>query len=546
MKADLASALATLEESDEAGALDALLDVWRATGAPSVADAIDALSERITARLPPVTAVGSTSAKKAWEQLAAQRRAVDLGRLLAVLPDGNDRALRLRALLAWERDPRIATAARAWLTAPPVAGARRRSFFVPLIELLAHVADTRLVPVLNQATTKEARSRTIHHMSMQAWKPLVALAHTLSTQPVASSSAEDEGVLEKIRARIGRPKAKPDVDPAALFAEVYAHPEADEPRAVLGDLLQQLGDPRGEFIALQLARAGTNGKRTSRERELEETWARKWLGALDPALLAGGIVFERGFLARCRYGGASAGAATKGAPEWSTVTHVDASTASGYISYSHEVLLDPVMRALRHVVGVAREDLVEIMRARPLPWQTIGVRMYRWSNVDPLAGGPGHALREVRRLVLAPAHGQHVDQMTPDVLATLLAQWPQLEQLELTVRPDQVAPMATAARSVPRLMVHTAEATYELEGRALRIVFETMRESASSSAAAHLRALAAARPIEAVTVRSTSPVKRVGDELVRGPRFPRLPLRPLFDAAQEAGASIDVATGSIE
>ena len=38
----------------------------------------------------------------------------------------------------------------------------------------------------------------------------------------------------------------------SLFAAVYARPADDGARQVLADALQELGDPRGEFISLQL------------------------------------------------------------------------------------------------------------------------------------------------------------------------------------------------------------------------------------------------------------------------------------------------------
>jgi uncharacterized protein (TIGR02996 family) len=41
-------------------------------------------------------------------------------------------------------------------------------------------------------------------------------------------------------------------DVEALFAAVFARPAEDGPRLVLADRLQELGDPRGEFISLQL------------------------------------------------------------------------------------------------------------------------------------------------------------------------------------------------------------------------------------------------------------------------------------------------------
>jgi uncharacterized protein (TIGR02996 family) len=86
---------------------------------------------------------------------------------------------------------------------------------------------------------------------------------------------------------------------AELLAAVYADPEDDSPRHVLGDYLLDRGDPRGELIQLQLAR-GPNGDPTGRERDLLEQHAVKWLGPLGKAVRFGPMWrtrFERGFLA---------------------------------------------------------------------------------------------------------------------------------------------------------------------------------------------------------------------------------------------------------
>ena len=56
-----------------------------------------------------------------------------------------------------------------------------------------------------------------------------------------------------------------------LWAEVLARPDDDEPRRVLADALQERGDPRGEFIALQL-----KGE-TVRSKALLEQHLRGWL-----------------------------------------------------------------------------------------------------------------------------------------------------------------------------------------------------------------------------------------------------------------------------
>ncbi len=86
---------------------------------------------------------------------------------------------------------------------------------------------------------------------------------------------------------------------AELLAAVYADPDDDSPRHVLGDYLIDHGDPRGELIQLQLAR-GRTGFPTSRELELLEQHAVQWLGPLAKAVRFGEACrtrFERGFLA---------------------------------------------------------------------------------------------------------------------------------------------------------------------------------------------------------------------------------------------------------
>ncbi len=61
----------------------------------------------------------------------------------------------------------------------------------------------------------------------------------------------------------------------ALFAEVYARPDDDAPRLVLADHLLELGDPRGEFLALQLAKGKpTPSARRKRRRSSRSTASR--------------------------------------------------------------------------------------------------------------------------------------------------------------------------------------------------------------------------------------------------------------------------------
>lgn len=78
----------------------------------------------------------------------------------------------------------------------------------------------------------------------------------------------------------------------ALYAAVYADPEADAPRRVLADYLQAQGDPRGEFIALQLLEAPSPEQR-AREQELLQLHGKRWSAQLSPLLES--TEFARGF-----------------------------------------------------------------------------------------------------------------------------------------------------------------------------------------------------------------------------------------------------------
>jgi uncharacterized protein (TIGR02996 family) len=80
-----------------------------------------------------------------------------------------------------------------------------------------------------------------------------------------------------------------------LLAAVHDDLASDTSRTVLADRLLELGDPRGELIALQLARARAGAPATPRERELIAQHGHAWTKPLSACLAAYG--FRRGFLA---------------------------------------------------------------------------------------------------------------------------------------------------------------------------------------------------------------------------------------------------------
>src|SRR5262245_51901314 len=85
-----------------------------------------------------------------------------------------------------------------------------------------------------------------------------------------------------------------------FLREIKGRPDDDVPRLILGDWLQDQGDPRGEFICLQVRRARLredDPEATAmlrRERELLRHHAFDWLGPLVD--FASSWEFSRGFV----------------------------------------------------------------------------------------------------------------------------------------------------------------------------------------------------------------------------------------------------------
>lgn len=120
---------------------------------------------------------------------------------------------------------------------------------------------------------------------------------------------------------VARPAPARQRDLASLLELVWAAPEDDAPRAVVADFLTAEGDPRGEFITLQLdrARGTTSPARRKRERELLALHQREWIGPIAPLVESTYVTFERGFISGCMLKAVKERGAPKRHPAWSTI-----------------------------------------------------------------------------------------------------------------------------------------------------------------------------------------------------------------------------------
>lgn len=148
-----------------------------------------------------------------------------------------------------------------------------------------------------------------------------------------------------------------------MFDAVYADPVADGPRAVLADALQERGDPRGEFIALQLAKLQSkpSAAATRRERSLLTKHRRAWLGPLADVVNEPNSTWARGFLDTVV---AELSDDTPVDPIWNTVRSLR--IVGGYPP-KVRVLAAGCFRGLTEFSSIALDDLGTLLSARSKP-----------------------------------------------------------------------------------------------------------------------------------------------------------------------------------
>ena len=338
---NVARAIAAARVGSHAEVLASLLAAWREVRAPELATLIEAAS-RIAARdRAPITGRSQRALHAAWVDIDAARDPADVDRLVATLGHGNltQANERIGRLALRPPDPRVAAGLEALIASPPsVAFVKGTS--TPLWDAvcaeLARIADPRTRTIHERlawlahdraaspfdAGTKRARNTKAIAKVAQAIPPAPELSPALRAR-----CDELAAVLRAVPAPADRG--------AELLAKIHDDPHDLATRAVYADWLTSNGDPRGEFIALQLARAETPiplpavGWRerepsiSARERALHRTHQSVWTGRLGPLLEH--ALFERGFPARGRLA-PSVTLRALAIPEAATLSHLGVNT----------------------------------------------------------------------------------------------------------------------------------------------------------------------------------------------------------------------------
>lgn len=152
-----------------------------------------------------------------------------------------------------------------------------------------------------------------------------------------------------------------------FFRAVYERPDDDGARQVLADVLIEAGDPRGEFIALQMQLKRSRKAELKLERLLERH-RRDFLGPLADAISSRGQVWEKGFLVAARM---TLDGRLTNEPSLATLRSIELLNRDGEVPTE---LLGEHVRSLRELSGLPRQAMLPIFGAdRSLPFTSVSV-----------------------------------------------------------------------------------------------------------------------------------------------------------------------------
>ena len=296
--------------------LDRLLAHWRAARHPSSSELIQRIGDQLSVELPRLPAKKADAAKVMLTGARSEPSFMLSARLRQVEAFARTTSSTLlwplfEGLSKLPADPRVATLATRILVGdldvPLTAKFTRR--LLDCVE--AHGDDTHFRALelgfpLNLIDDGLA-ARTVRLLQRGlAYRPGAPEVPVAERRQLASTRWEPPRVL---------------APSASLLSPVWAAPHDLGARQVLADVLLERGDPRGEFISLQLSDASPK-----RQRTLLKAHGRAWLGALAEVveLRDEPPVFERGFVAVVTVRGIRTAQFTfsSDAPEWATVRRV--------------------------------------------------------------------------------------------------------------------------------------------------------------------------------------------------------------------------------
>ncbi len=444
------------------GALELLCKAWRIQRSTRLAE----LAELIEMRVPEAPAA-ELEAMIAARRVPALRPAVR-----SVSGTSAGKAGDLLRQRIWS-DPRLPWVLLDFLAKPPWRSLPAVTCYQACLDAIVEIGDSRIIEPL--AELGERYTAVIPtSVGVKVAKRIEAAVEELrEAEPWAPLDDDCDAACDAIIALLGpevaaqqaksrRNRADHERHAEFLTAIVNA-PDDDAPRSVYADWLSEEGDPRGELINLQLARARGVTDETARARELEllsPQYAERWLGSIAPVVFDNDQVFARGFTAYARlWKNKAALPNVVDDLAWGTVETLAVGRWSSAGPAGAKALLDllhgPRLRALRALINFPVSvlsklgDLARIERVEAIDIDEADVPLHleRWLG----------AATQPRAMSFTTSNWDVVDGGNLDWLVRL----PRFDALDrVFLAHAQTSPAnidQLEATSLPRLWVHTTQ-----------------------------------------------------------------------------------------
>lgn len=326
---EVSKAVAALKRDDFDTGLASLIALWRETHSSALADAIDQLSAVAAGQRDPFSGRTKMEQAAAWDALVSKRKAGDFSKLfnglITVSATKDEHRARLEVLKKkLGPDPRLSSALLTLMHSPPrvLSMVFRRPFWEIAFRALHTIEDPRAHALAITLRAKYAASRSPFEQTVVV-DDLARLIAASEKWQATERPVDVTALTPFFAARAGAQSHE------ALEA-AYRSPADLALRQVCADALSEAGDPRGEFIALQLA-----GRLTPAQRKRHEVLFKQcrdsMLGPIAAFAFDKGTRFKNGFPFTVRLGRCAKRSspteeevrAMLAAPQWSTVEAID-------------------------------------------------------------------------------------------------------------------------------------------------------------------------------------------------------------------------------
>jgi hypothetical protein len=338
-----------------------MLRAWQVTRDPVIEGAIVRLGRQIARVRGPLDDAASAEHTKEelWFACAEKRRAGDVDRLLDTpwRLDPQQLKPRIDALAKFPPDPRIARRFAVLLRSIP---SRKR------MDLMADV-----MRVIERAATPSVRADVVAAFAGRGDQlRATVFADLLAAVDAVRPTAVDPALVAEAIGRCGDGS-----ELAALWADHAADPHDLQRRFVLADALAVAGDPRGDFMLMQLAteEGAVDRRIVARAKRAVAVYADEWIGPLplvdrETARFAGGVCVGLA----TRAGGRDLESALD-RPEWKTLEDLSAIAAAR----------GPIGKLVRAIPRLARlelgaNEIVELGESAPYPGVRVLVHEGAW------------------------------------------------------------------------------------------------------------------------------------------------------------------------